>query len=73
MVEERENPVKGKWRRGRREEPNHVGGEIGGRMKAKDYWMQINRRTHRSTDTHMHMGFTLLTIKFCWANPNYYN
>lgn len=55
------------------EELNHVGGEIGGRMKAKDYWMQINRRTHRSTDTHMHMGFTLLTIKFCWANPNYYN
>lgn len=54
---------------------NHVGGEIRRRMKAKDYCMQINTRTHRhkSMRTHMHVIFTLLTVKFRWSNPNYYN
>lgn len=31
---------------------NHVGGEIGRRMKAKDYCTQINRRTYKHMHTH---------------------
>lgn len=30
---------------------NHVGGEIVSGMKAKDYFMQINTRTHLHTHT----------------------
>lgn len=56
-----------------KEGQNCVGGEIGRRMKAKDYCLQINRRMYKSTHTYIHIIFTLLTIKFCWSNPNYYN
>lgn len=54
---------------------NHVGGEIGRRMKAEDYCTQINRRTYKRMHTHtpMHVVFALLTVKFCWSNPNYDN
>lgn len=56
---------------------NHMGGEIGSRTKAKDYRMQIDTRKHLHTHTkacqHTHVIFTLLTIKFRWSNPNYYN
>lgn len=65
-----------KKRRAAKEGLNHVGGEIGRRIKVRDL-LNVNKHAHvhtkARTHAHMHVIFTPLTVEFRWSNPNYYN